>query len=65
MTLAVIDALDNAIRNWGGGFSWPAEQVLRLLLAAVAGGLVGLEREIRGGRLGFARTCSCAWEARW
>jgi putative Mg2+ transporter-C (MgtC) family protein len=53
MTVAVIDALDNTIRTWGATFSWPAEQVLRLLLAAVAGGLVGIEREVRGRHAGF------------
>ena len=53
MTLAIIDVLDNSIRAWGGELSWPVEQVLRLLLAAVAGGMVGLERELRGRQAGF------------
>jgi putative Mg2+ transporter-C (MgtC) family protein len=53
MHLAVIDAFDNSIRNWGASFDWPAEYVLRLLLAAVAGGLVGIERELRGRQAGF------------
>lgn len=53
MTLAVADSFDNAIRNWGAGLSWPAEYLLRLVLAAVAGGLVGLEREVRGRQAGF------------
>ena len=53
MELAVIDTFDNAVRNWGAQLSWPAEQLLRLMLAAVAGGLVGIEREIRGRHAGF------------
>ena len=53
MILAATDALDAAIRNWGGQFDWPVEQILRLALAAVAGGLVGLEREVRGRQAGF------------
>jgi putative Mg2+ transporter-C (MgtC) family protein len=32
---------------------WPLEALVRLLLAALAGGLVGLEREIRGRHAGF------------
>jgi putative Mg2+ transporter-C (MgtC) family protein len=53
MTLAVIDAFDHSIRTWGTQFNWPAEYVLRLLLAAAAGGLVGIERELRGRQAGF------------
>ena len=52
-SLAVIDAFDRAIRQWGDQQSWPVEQVLRLLLAATAGALVGIEREIRGRQAGF------------
>src|SRR5439155_11405818 len=51
--LASMDGLDSAIRAWGEQFNWPAEPIVRLLLAAVAGGLVGLEREIRGRQAGF------------
>ena len=53
MTLAVIDAFDHSIRNWGTQFNWPAEYVLRLMLAAAGGGLVGIERELRGRQAGF------------
>src|SRR5439155_4519930 len=51
--LASMDGLDSAIRAWGEQFNWPAEPIVRLLLAAVAGGLVGLERELRGRQAGF------------
>lgn len=53
MLLAVIDNFDSAIRAWGDNLSWPAEQLFRLIVAAVAGGLVGLEREVRGRQAGF------------
>ena len=53
LVLAVIDAIDNAIHNWFADYNWPAEYVGRLLLAALAGGLVGLEREVRGRQAGF------------
>src|SRR5436190_12618371 len=52
-TLAVVDALDASIRAWGDRQNWPAEQVIRLLLAATVGGLVGIERELRGRQAGF------------
>jgi putative Mg2+ transporter-C (MgtC) family protein len=53
MTFAALEGLDQAIHNWGAQFNWPAEQALRLLVAAVAGGLVGIEREVRGRHAGF------------
>src|SRR4051812_43918199 len=53
MLLSVIDAFDNSIRIWGAQQSWPAEYVLRLVLAALAGGMIGVEREIRGRQAGF------------
>ena len=53
MILSAIDTFDIAIRSWGEQQSWPAEYVLRLLLACVVGGLVGLERELRGRQAGF------------
>jgi len=53
MTLAAIDMFDQSIRDWGTHFSWPAEYFLRLLVAAFAGGLVGIEREVRGRQAGF------------
>src|SRR5690606_4850871 len=35
------------------GLGWPAEALFRLALAAVAGGVVGLEREVRVKHAGF------------
>src|SRR4051794_12060392 len=52
MTPSVVDTFDHAIRAWGSHLSWPGEEVLRLACAAVAGGLVGLEREVRGRQAG-------------
>jgi putative Mg2+ transporter-C (MgtC) family protein len=51
--LALIDPIDDAIRTWGAHFNWPAEHLARLLVAAAAGGLVGIEREVRGRQAGF------------
>jgi putative Mg2+ transporter-C (MgtC) family protein len=51
--LAAVDPLDNIIRNWGSQFNWPAEYAARLLVAMIAGGLVGMERELRGRQAGF------------
>lgn len=46
-------SLDTAFNAWASGLGWPLEGFLRLALAIVAGGLVGLEREIRGRQAGF------------
>jgi putative Mg2+ transporter-C (MgtC) family protein len=51
--LAATDPIDTIVRQWGAQFSWPAEYVVRLLMAMVAGGLVGMERELRGRQAGF------------
>lgn len=48
-----IQGIDHAIQTWAAALGWPTEAMLRLLLAAVAGGLVGLERELRGRQAGF------------
>jgi putative Mg2+ transporter-C (MgtC) family protein len=49
----LIASLDQVIQSWTASLSPPWEQLLRLLVAAVAGGLIGLEREVRGRRAGF------------
>jgi len=45
--------MDFALNGWARGLGWPAEAFFRLGLAAIAGGLVGLEREVRGRQAGF------------
>lgn len=41
------------IQQWAASLGFPLEAALRLFLAGVAGGLVGLEREVRGRQAGF------------
>lgn len=41
------------IKTWAGGLGMPVESLLRLALAGLAGGLVGIEREVRGRQAGF------------
>ncbi|MFT3784734.1 MAG: MgtC/SapB family protein [Tepidisphaeraceae bacterium] len=48
-----LDALDQTLSNWAGNFGWSAEALVRLVLAGICGGLVGLEREVRGRQAGF------------
>jgi putative Mg2+ transporter-C (MgtC) family protein len=49
----VLQHLDQMINARLHGLGWPAEAFAELLLAALAGGLVGLEREVRGRQAGF------------
>jgi putative Mg2+ transporter-C (MgtC) family protein len=51
--LASLHTLDTQLTAWANGLQWPVEPLLRLVLAALLGGLVGLEREIRGRQAGF------------
>src|SRR5436305_14108047 len=44
---------DQSVAAWAAGLGTTGEAWLRLLLAAIAGGLVGLERELRGRQAGF------------
>jgi putative Mg2+ transporter-C (MgtC) family protein len=48
-----LDFLDRAIDEIALGYGWSAEAFVRLLMAAICGGLVGLEREVRGRQAGF------------
>jgi putative Mg2+ transporter-C (MgtC) family protein len=48
-----VQHLDQHIYDLVEGFGWPLNAVVRLVLAAVAGGLVGVEREVRGRQAGF------------
>lgn len=43
----------NGLEHWIAGFGWTGECIARLLMALLAGGLVGLEREVRGRQAGF------------
>ena len=49
----MIEHLDKLITARIHGFGWPGEAFVALLLAAAAGGVVGLERELRGRVAGF------------
>src|SRR5437773_5364705 len=49
----LVSTWDSHISQWVSSFGGPWEELLRLILAGVAGGLVGLEREIRGRQAGF------------
>src|SRR3954466_14742041 len=51
-----IEAWNASLNQWFLSLGSPVEDVVRLMLAAVFGGLVGIEREVRGRQAGF-RTC--------
>jgi len=51
--LAFLSGWDSHVTSWAASLGWPLEGMLRLFLAVVAGGLVGLEREFRGRQAGF------------
>ena len=53
MVISFIGSWDQQIHVWAAALGWPMEAVLRLVLAGIAGGLVGLEREVRGRQAGF------------
>jgi putative Mg2+ transporter-C (MgtC) family protein len=48
-----MESLNGHIQSWAAALGPTAEAILRLILAALAGGLVGLEREVRGRQAGF------------
>jgi putative Mg2+ transporter-C (MgtC) family protein len=48
-----MNGLDQFITERMHALGWPLEACVDLLMAALAGGLVGLEREIRGRQAGF------------
>src|SRR3954470_18259695 len=48
-----MDSFDNWIHGWLMLGGWATEAVFKLILAAVLGGLVGFERELRGREAGF------------
>jgi putative Mg2+ transporter-C (MgtC) family protein len=49
----MIDAWDASVNAWFASLGAPVEGTARLVLAAAFGGLVGLEREVRGRQAGF------------
>src|SRR3954462_13102217 len=49
----MLEHLDSLITAKMHGLGWPGEAFVELLLAALAGGMVGLERELRGRQAGF------------
>jgi putative Mg2+ transporter-C (MgtC) family protein len=49
----MLEHLDSVLTARLHGLGWPAEAFVELLLAALAGGMVGLEREVRGRQAGF------------
>lgn len=49
----MLEQLDTLITARLHGLGWPAEAFVELLLAAVTGGMIGLEREVRGRQAGF------------
>ena len=51
-----IEAWDTTVNHWFQSLGTPVEEVSRLVLAALFGGLIGVEREMRGRQAGF-RTC--------
>src|SRR5688572_31506049 len=48
-----MDELNASIHQWVSQFGWTSEAIVKLLLAGLFGGLVGLEREVRGREAGF------------
>lgn len=48
-----MEHLDALLHAKLAGLGWPGEAMVKLVLAALAGGLVGLEREVRGRQAGF------------
>lgn len=48
-----MDSLDQSIHFWVQIGGWTGEALFKLLVAAIAGGIIGLEREMRGREAGF------------
>jgi putative Mg2+ transporter-C (MgtC) family protein len=51
--LAYLDPIDRIVHGYSEHSGLPLDSLVRLCVAMVAGGLVGLEREIRGRQAGF------------
>lgn len=48
-----LDAVQQQVAAWVSGWGDVTEMMVRLVLSGIAGGLVGLEREVRGRQAGF------------
>jgi putative Mg2+ transporter-C (MgtC) family protein len=53
MLLSMITSWEAQFSQWASSFPWPFEGFVRLVLAGIAGGLIGAEREARGRQAGF------------
>src|SRR5438128_1990506 len=53
MPFTLTDPIDHYLAKLAFSYGWPVYMLMRLLMAMVAGGLVGLERELRGRQAGF------------
>jgi putative Mg2+ transporter-C (MgtC) family protein len=53
LALSFLDQLQSQFSEWAKMLGGPGEGLFRLLIAALAGGMVGLEREFRGRQAGF------------
>jgi putative Mg2+ transporter-C (MgtC) family protein len=51
--LAYVDPIDQIVRTYSEHSGLPIDSLARLVVAMIAGGLVGLEREVRGRQAGF------------
>lgn len=51
--LCVLTRVDVVIQQWVSSYGEAGEAVMRLILAAMLGGLIGMEREIRGHQAGL------------
>lgn len=48
-----LNALDTYMTEWGRSLGYASESFVRLLLALACGGIIGMEREVRGREAGF------------
>jgi putative Mg2+ transporter-C (MgtC) family protein len=53
MSFDWVTHFDQIVTQGAANLGWPTEAFFRLVLAAVMGGLVGMERELRGRQAGF------------
>ncbi|HEY0008985.1 MAG TPA: MgtC/SapB family protein, partial [Tepidisphaeraceae bacterium] len=51
--MGFVETLDTAITAKAAALGWQTEALVRMMLAAFCGGLIGVEREMRGRQAGF------------